>query len=206
MYLFVATRHGVSGKELERTLGVTYKTAYRMGQQIRDLMSKANGLEMLQGHVEIDETYVGGYRPGTRGRGAANKTIVMGLKERGGKMIAEVVPNTQMTTLRNVVLRNVEAGSTVSTDELYSYNLLKKDGYNHGFVKHSKKQWAAEKDGVKFSTNSVEGFWRLFKASVRSTHIHVSGKHMERYLGEFTFRSNHRAMENAMLDLLIGVL
>jgi len=59
---------------------------------------------------------------------------------------------------------------------------------------------------VKFSTNSVEGFWRLFKASVRSTHIHVSGKHMERYLGEFTFRSNHRQMENAMLDLLIGAL
>jgi transposase len=206
MYLFIATRHGVSGKELERTLGVTYKTAYRMGQQIRDLMGKTNGLEMLQGHVEIDEAYVGGYRPGKRGRGAAGKTIVMGLKERGGKMIAEVIPNTQTSTLRNVVLRNVEEGSTVSTDELISYNLLKGAGYTHGAVKHGAKQWSKEVDGVKFSTNSVEGFWRLFKASVRSTHIHISGKHMERYLGEFTFRSNHRQMENAMLDLLIGVL
>jgi transposase len=206
MYLFIATRHGVSGKELERTLGVTYKTAYRMGQQIRDVMGKANGLEMLQGHVEIDEAYVGGYRPGKRGRGAAGKTIVMGLKERGGKMIAEVIPNTQTSTLRNVVLRNVEEGSTVSTDELISYNLLKGAGYTHGAVKHGAKQWAKTENGVKFSTNSVEGFWRLFKASVRSTHIHISGKHMERYLGEFTFRSNHRHMENAMLDLLIGVL
>jgi len=206
MYLFVATRHGVSGKELERSLGVTYKTAYRMGQQIRDLMGKANGLEMLQGHVEIDEAYVGGYRPGKRGRGAAGKTIVMGLKERGGKMIAEVIPNIQTDTLRNVVLRNVEEGSTVSTDELISYNLLKGTGYIHGAVKHGAKQWAKTENGVKFSTNSVEGFWRLFKASVRSTHIHVSGKHMERYLGEFTFRSNHRLMENAMLDLLIGAL
>ena len=75
IYLFVATRHGVSGKELERTLGVTYKTAYRMGQQIRELMGKANGFEMLQGHVEADESYVGGYRPCKRGRGAAGKTI-----------------------------------------------------------------------------------------------------------------------------------
>lgn len=206
MYLFIATRHGVSGKELERTLGVTYKTAYRMGQQIRDLMTKANGLEMLQGHIEIDEAYVGGYRPGKRGRGAAGKTIVMGMKERGGKMIAEVIPNIQTSTLRNVVLRNVEEGSTVSTDELYSYNLLKGAGYTHGAVKHGAKQWARIEDGVKFSTNSVEGFWRLFKASVRSTHIHISGKHMERYLGEFTFRSNYRQMENAMLDLLIGAL
>ncbi len=206
MYLFIATRHGVSGKELERSLGVTYKTAYRMGQQIRDLMGKANGIQMLQGHVEIDEAYVGGYRPGKRGRGAAGKTIVMGLKERGGNIIAEVIPNTQHQTLRNVVERNVEAGSTVSTDELYSYNLLKGAGYTHGAVKHGAKQWAKEIDGVKFSTNSVEGFWRLFKASVRSTHIHVSGQHMERYLGEFTFRSNHRQMENAMLDLLIGAL
>ncbi|WP_298223713.1 IS1595 family transposase [Acidocella sp.] len=207
IYLFVSTRHGVSGKELERTLGVTYKTAYRMGQQIRDLMSKANGFEMLQGHIEADETYVGGYRPGKRGRGAAGKTIVMGLKERDGRLHAEVIPNVKTVTLREVVIRNVEPGTTVSTDELYAYGLLDGDGYKHGAVKHGAKQWAKKDiDGVKHHTNSVEGFWKLFKASVRSTHIHVSHKHMERYLGEFTFRSNHRQMENAMFDLLIGAL
>jgi hypothetical protein len=86
IYLFVVTRHGVSGKELQRALGVTYKTAWRMGQLIRDLMAKADGFEMLQGHVELDEAYVGGHRPGKRGRGAAGKTIVMGAKERGGKI------------------------------------------------------------------------------------------------------------------------
>lgn len=63
IYLFIATRHGVSGKELQRTLGVTYKTAWRMGQQIRDLMTKADGFAMLKGHVELDEAYVGGHRP-----------------------------------------------------------------------------------------------------------------------------------------------
>src|SRR5580692_7727665 len=80
IYLFVTTRHGVSGKELQRTLGVTYKCAYRMGMQIRTLMAKADGFEMLQGHVELDEAYVGGKRSGgKRGRGAPGKTIVMGL-------------------------------------------------------------------------------------------------------------------------------
>lgn len=207
IYLFVASRHGVSGKELERTLGVTYKTAYRMGQQIRGLMGKVDGFEMLQGHVELDEAYVGGYRPGKRGRGAAGKTIVMGLKERGGRLQAEVIPNVKRDTLREVVTRSIEPGSIVSTDELYSYGLLEGDGFRHGAVKHGAKQWAKKEiDGVKHHTNSVEGFWRLFKNSIKSTHIHVSHKHMERYLGEFTFRSNFRHMENAMFDLLIGAL
>ncbi|MCI0467278.1 MAG: IS1595 family transposase, partial [Beijerinckiaceae bacterium] len=70
IYLFIATRHGVSGKELQRTLGVTYKTAWRIGQQIRDLMGKADAFDILRGHVELDEAYVGGHRPGKRGRGA----------------------------------------------------------------------------------------------------------------------------------------
>lgn len=74
IYLFVTTRHGVSGKELQRTLGVTYKTAWRIGQHVRVLMSKADGFAMLKGHVEADEAYVGGHRPGKRGRGAAGKT------------------------------------------------------------------------------------------------------------------------------------
>ncbi|MEQ1889915.1 MAG: IS1595 family transposase [Alphaproteobacteria bacterium] len=208
IYLFVATRHGVSGKELERTLGVTYKTAWRMGQQIRKLMAVVDGFEALKGHVELDEAYVGGKRPGKRGRGAAGKTIVMGLKERGGKIVAEVIPNVKMATLRGVVHRKVEAGSIVSTDELMSYGLLERDGYKHGQVTHSQKLWAYYdyRHGVTHHTNHVESFWGLFKASVRSTHIHVSAKYMDRYLSEFSFRSNHRHLENAMFDLLIGAI
>lgn len=208
VYLFVTTRHGVSGKELERTLGVTYKTAWRMGQQIRDLMAKADGFAMLQGHVEMDEAYVGGYRPGKRGRGAAGKTVVFGAKERGGKMHAEVIPNIRKETLRGVVARTVQSGATVSTDELMSYGLLAGDGFDHGTVRHGVKEYARQDDetGVTHHVNHVENFWRLFKNSVKSTHIHVSAKHMDRYLREFTFRSNHRAMENAMLDLLLGAL
>lgn len=208
IYLFVTTRHGVSGKELERSLGVTYKTAWRMGHQIRKLMEQADGFAMLQGHIEADEAYVGGRRPGKRGRGAEGKTIVMGLKARGGRMTAEAIPNVKKATLREVVLRKVESGATVSTDELFSYGLLTSDGYQHGAVKHGAKEWSYYdyRHGVMHHTNNVESFWRLFKKSVASTHIHVSAKYMNRYLSEFTFRSNHRQMENAMFDLLIGAV
>jgi transposase-like protein len=205
IYLFVTTRHGVSGKELERTLGVTYKCAYRIGMQIRKLMAAADGFEMLKGHIEADETFVGGYRRRRPQRGAPwyyGKTIVMGLKERGGRMMTQVVPNTKTDTLRRVVLRNVERGSVVSTDDLRAYSLLKHDGYTHGVVRHLVKEYARGEH----HTNHVESFWRLFKASIRSTHIHVSPKYMDRYLGEFTFRSNHRAMTNAMFDLLIAAV
>jgi len=171
MYLFCTTRHGVSGKELQRQLGVTYKTAWRMGQQIRELTMQAQGFDaLLAGHVELDEAYVGGRRSGgKRGRGAPGKTIVMGLAERGGNMKAVVIPNVKKDTLRGVVLGNVEPGSVVSTDELYSYNLLTGDGYTHGTVKHGRKEYSHYdyRTGETFHVNTVEGFWRLFKASVR---------------------------------------
>jgi len=181
IYLFVTTRHGVSGKELERTLGVTYKTAWRMGQQIRVLMAKADGFEILQGHVEADEAIIGGHRP--RPNYMSNKTIVLGIKERGGRMHTEVIKNARTDSLRGPVLRTVARGSTVSTDEHRAYGLLKRDGYVHGFVRHIDGEY--ERDG--HHTNNVENFWKLFKNSIRSTHIHVSGKYMDRYLKEFTF-------------------
>lgn len=206
IYLFVTTRHGVSGKELQRQLGVTYKTAWRIGMKIRELIAGDDDMSKLVGHVEMDETYVGGKRPGKRGRGAAGKTIVMGMKEKGGRVRTFIIPNVKMPTLRGVVLRNVEKGAIVSTDELLSYGLLDGDGYKHGRVTHSEKIWKRYdyRTGHEHDTNSIESFWKLFKASVRSTHIHVSSKYMDRYLSEFEFRSNHREKQNAMFDLLIA--
>lgn len=169
IYLFVTTRHGVSGKELQRTLGVTYKTAWRMGQQIRMLMGKADGFEKLKGHVEADEAYVGGRRRGKRGRAAAGKTIVMGMKERGGRIATEVIPNVKMGSLKRAMNKHVERGSTVSTDELFSYDLLKFDGYEHGQVTHSAKEW---KRG-EHHTNSVRVFLeavQIFGAQHPHTH------------------------------------
>jgi transposase len=109
-------------------------------------------------------------------------------------------------TLRDVALTNVEPGSVVSTDELMSYGLLTGDGFTHGRVSHGKGEWSwyDYRTGETFHTNSVEGFWRLFKASVRSTHIHISGEKMPLYLAEFVYRSNHRQFGNGMFDLLLS--
>jgi len=204
IYLFVTTRHGVSGKELERQLGVTYKTAWRMGQQLRLLISASEEFRMLKGHVEADETFIGGRRPKAVAR--SNKTVIVGMKERDGLIQTEVAPDTKKNTLFNVITGNVERGSTVSTDEWQGYNLLTEEGYVHGSVNHRSKEWAKidPETGANHHVNGVESFWRLFKRSIASTHIHVSQKYMQRYLDEFTFRSNNRHMGNAMFDLLIA--
>ena len=135
-------------------------------------------------------------------------TIVMGLISRDGPMKAVVIPNVKKDTLRGVVLDNVEPGSIVSTDELYSYNLLTGDGFTHGAVKHGAKEYAHYdyRTGETFHVNTVEGFWRLFKASVRSTHVQISAKYMQRYVSEFTFRATNRDRVNGMFDLLVGAL
>lgn len=208
IYLFVVTRHGVSAKEIERQLGVTYKTAWRMGQQIRTLMAKADGFEAMVGHVEADETYVGGRaKGGKRGRATdSNKTVVAGLAQRGGRKVAQVVPNASTKSLKPFILENVAPGTIISTDEHGGYRLLTSYDYQHGRVNHSKEEWSRTVDGVRHSTNDLEAFWSLFKRSVASTHISVSRKYMDRYLNEFTFRSNHRQMKNAMFDLLIGAV
>jgi transposase len=209
MWLFCTTRHGVSGKELQRQIGVTYKTAYRMGMQIRKLTEKAESFDsMLSGHIELDEAYVGGKaKDGTRGRGASGKTVVFALAERNGRIKARVVQNAQTVSLRPIVHELVERGSTISTDELRSYGLLTKDGYRHGRVNHAQGEYARYVcKSLTYHVNTCEGFFRLFKASVRSTHIHISGKHMQRYLDEFTFRANHRERVNGMFDLLVEAL
>src|SRR3546814_1071855 len=123
-------------------------------------------------------------------------------------MKAVVIPDVKKDTLRNVVLDNVEPGSVVSTDELYSYNLLTGDGFTHGAVKHGAKEYAHYdyRTGETFHVNTVEGFWRLFKASIRSTHVQITSKHMQRYLSAFTFRATNRDRVNGLFDLLVGEL
>jgi hypothetical protein len=170
-----------------------------MGQQIRSLMERADTFQALRGHVEMDEAYVGGKRPKSKW-GGAGKTIVFGLKQRGGRTVTQIVPDASMPTLKKVVLETVEPGTKVSTDEWPSYGLLNKHGYDHGTVNHRAYEFARGEH----HTNGIESFWRLFKHSVRGTHVHVSPKHMQKYLNEFTFRANHREKQNAMFDLLIA--
>lgn len=200
MYLFTTTRHGVPAKELQRQLGVTYKTAWRMGHELRKYIAQIDGDPPLGGHVEADEVYLGGRRKGKRGRGAPGKTIVFGMVERGGDAITRVVPNTKRKTLYAHIRENIKEGTTISTDEWVAYKTLPKLGYRHGVVDHSRDQWV----NGDAHTNTIEGFWSMLKRSIRGTHIHVSSKHMSKYLAEFEYRFNMRHQPHLMFDRLLA--
>jgi transposase-like protein len=199
MYLFTTSRHGVPAKELQRQLGLTYKTAWRMAHEIRKYMGQVDGDNGLSGHVEADETFVGGRRKGIRGRGAAGKTVVFGMVERGGDVMTKIVKNAKRKTLYPLIEKAIKKGSTISTDEFRSYGTLGKQGYTHGTVEHGAKQYV---NGI-HHVNSLEGFWSQIKRSIKGTHIHVSKKHLAKYLGEFEFRYNMRAIPYLMFDRLL---
>ena len=201
MYLFTTTRHGVAAKELQRQLGVTYKCAWRMGHELRKYMAKVDGETPLGGVVEVDETYIGGKRSGgKRGRGAPNKTVVFGMLERGGDVMTKVVPKVQKKTLQPIIKGNVEQGSTVHTDELKSYSGLSKAGFEHETVNHGAGEYV---DGD-CHVNGIEGFWARLKLSIRGTHVHVSRKHLQKYVKEFEYRYNMRQNPGRMFDRLLA--
>ena len=202
MYLFTTSRHGVPAKELQRQLGVTYKCAWRMGHEIRKYMSNVDGDSGLSGHVEMDETYVGGREKNARGRPSKNskKTAIFGMVERNGDVITRVIPNASKAVLIPIIKEHVTEGSEISTDDWNSYNKLHEHGYKHGIVKHQLNQWV---NGINH-TQTIEGFWSQIKRSIRGTHIHVSKKHMAKYLGEFEYRYNMRSNPSLMFDRLLA--
>ncbi len=198
MYLLTASKNGVSAKELQRQLGVTYKTAWRIAHELRKLMANADDDSPLSGHVEIDETYVGGRKPkikGFTGRGAKGKTTVFGMLERGGSVRAGPVPNARRKTLAPIVMKNVQRGSIVSSDEWVAYHDLAKWGYKHGKVQHSAKEYVS---GI-HHVNSLEGYWSQLKRSIRGTHVHASPKHLWKYISEFSYRYNMRKEGHATM-------
>ncbi|MCK5262398.1 MAG: IS1595 family transposase [Gammaproteobacteria bacterium] len=202
MYLFTTSRHGVPAKELQRQLGVTYKCAWRMGHEIRKYMADTDGDNGLSGHVEVDEAYIGGkdnlVGMPTAKRGS-KKVGVLGMVQRGGDIITRVIPDATIKSLLPHVVMNVKFGSTISSDELSAYKHLYKFGFNHSFVRHSIKQW---KRGI-HHTNTIEGYWSHLKKSISGTHIHVSRKHMAKYLGEFEYRYNMRDVPHIMFNRLL---
>lgn len=199
IYLFTTTRHGVPAKELERQLGVSYPTAFRMSHEIRKYMARVDGDPTLGGHCEADETFIGGRQHG-RGPGrGTNKMIVLGMLERGGDVITRVVPEVSRYSLFPHIERNIEKGSTISTDQLGVYAKLPTLGYKHGAVDHSKEEWVRGPH----HTNSLEGFWSQLKRSIRGTHVHVSAKYLANYCREFEFRYNLRHSPQMMFRKLM---
>jgi len=200
IFEMATTRSGYSAMELQRKTGVTYKTAWRMFRQIRKLLDENEG--KLFGEVEADETYVGGARHGKRGRGADGKVPVIGIVERKGKIIAEVAPNVKQSTIVPFIVNNVAPDAVVYTDEFHSYDNLTRIGFAHKRVNHSAKIYVK---GMAH-TNTIEGFWSLFKRGVSGVYHAVSPKYLQSYVNEYAFRYNHRYDETPMFQLMLNQL
>ena len=197
IFLMTTHKNGVSAKTIERQVGVTYKTAWRMCHQIRKLMQQ--GGDMFDGTVEADETYIGGKRRGKRGRGAEGKTPVFGIHKREGDVMAKAVENTKASTVMSVMREHVRIGANLMTDEYRSYGNAKYVGYKHETVRHGAKEYVRGK----VHTNTIEGFWSQLKRSMDGTHHSVSAKHLQKYLNEHVWRWNLRASSEPLFYQLL---
>lgn len=203
MFLFTTTRNGVAAKRVEREIGVTYKTAWRMCHEVRKYMAALDSDDPLGGPgsvVEVDETAIGGTAKGSRGRYVGNKPMVLGMLEKDGELVTRVVPNVKMHNLVPVVHEHILPGTHIHTDALPSYQHLGKQGYRHSIVRHQWKEYVGSEGQT---VNRIEGFWSILKRGINGTYIHVSEKHLAKYLGEFEYRWNMRAVPHLMLDRLL---
>lgn len=202
MYLMGSTRCGISAKQIQRETGVTYKTAWRMFKQIRTLLVDD---VMLEGSsVEMDETYVGGKRrTGRRGRpatGEGNKTCVVGMVERKGKVIALATNDSTRKTLHGIAKEYILPSSIVYTDELSAYHGLEKiNGYDHRRINHSTGVYVMGD----VHTNTIEGFWSLVKRGIGGVYHSVSRKYLQSYLDEYSFRYNRRNSGNLIFRSIL---
>lgn len=196
IYLFSVSKNGVSAKEIERHLGVTYKTAWRMAKQVRSMMSEEGG--KLSGIIEADETYIGG-KTDSKDK-FNNKTAVIGIVEKKkdiGRVKAFTSPQANASNTMPFLRKNIEANSILHTDDSKIYYRAK-DSFSHESVNHSQLEYV--RGGV--HTNTIEGFWGQMKRSIDGTYHCVSPKYLQLYVQEFVYRYNNR-MVPVCLDLLV---
>jgi transposase len=209
MYVMASTRCGISAKQLERERGVTYKTAWRMFNLIRNKLMADDGAP-LTGAVEADETLIGGRMRNSHRREREKmgwdrkrydnerKTMVFAVVEREGRVKAQIIPNSSGPTLRGAVRENVTPGTTLYTDEWVGYRTLEAD-YPHLTIRH--------RDGIYAQgtthTQTIEGFFGLLKNALRGVHHGVSDRWLQSYLNEYAWRYNNRGPRNTMFRDLI---
>jgi hypothetical protein len=200
MWLMTATRGGISAKQLQRELGVTYKTAWRMAKQIRILMGKRDG-RLLQGIVETDESFFGGAGKNRRYVPHFNekpKDIIMGMVEREGRVVMKKIETTGRIALMEQIQKHVDPTATIMHDEFVGYKNLHKLGYDHHAVNHGKTYVVG-----KAHTNNVEGLWGRIKPGIKGVYRKVSSKYIESYMDEYCFRYNNRKKPNEMFEPLL---
>jgi transposase-like protein len=201
LWLLVNCKNGISSCEVARDLGITQKSAWFMLHRLRLAMQTGSFVKMGGGgsEVEVDETFIGGKARNMHvdkrerritGTGGKDKTAVMGILERGGKVRTAVVANRKKTVLQGHVRSHVAAGTALYSDALKSYDGLSKD-YAHKVVDHAE----CYVDG-KVHTNGLENFWSLLKRGINGTYVSVEPFHLFRYLDEQTYRYNNRKNMN----------
>jgi transposase len=206
VYLHSSTRCGISAKELEREIGVTYKTAWRMSTQIRSLLAQDD--DPLTGEVEVDETAYGGKprayenagltRPEAIARAKAKKTTVLGMVERKGRVRVKV-QDERSPKILDTVREHVLPAAIVYTDDWAGYSRLNETHRDHRRVRHSEKIYV---DGD-LTTNAIEGFFGHIKNGIRGVHHSVSRKYLQSYLDGYAFRYNARYEDRPIFWLIL---
>ena len=196
IWLVTSHKKGISSHQLARDLKTTQKTAWFMLQRIRKCFDIENN-NNLDNNVEVDETYIGGKNKNrhpekkvknSQGRSSKDKTPVVGMVERGGKLNAYQVGDVQTETLTHEVIRNVKETANLYTDEWVGYKGVSII-YDHAIVKHGQGQYV----NGRVHTNTIEGFWSLLKRGIIGIYHFVSKKHLQNYVDEFVFRYNTRS-------------
>ena len=209
MYLMGSTRCGISAKQIQRETGVTYKTAWRIFNQVRKLLAEPEDMQLEGSTIEMDEMYHGGKRRRQGGQGrpshGSHKVAVIGMVERStanrpGRVIARVAENARRDTLHGLAKEYILPGSTVFTDDYVSYDGLEKHGYVHKRIRHSAKIYVSGD----IHTQAIEGFWSLVKRGIGGVYHNVSAKMLQSYLDEYAFRYNRRHMGNQQFRAILS--
>jgi transposase-like protein len=194
MHLMAASKKGMSSKQLQRMLNVSYKSAWFLSMRVREAM-RAEGAAPIGGEgktVESDETFVGGKKRNVhKGRPEPKKHAVHALVERGGQVRASHVADVSARTLRKAIAKHVDRKSTMNTDDALAYYHMSKEFAAHGVVNHSKDEYVS-KDG-QTHIQSAEAFFAILKRGVMGSFHSISEQHLQRYIDEFAFRWNNRS-------------
>jgi len=205
--LLCNAKKSISALQMQRDLGIHYRSAWHLNHRIREAMESPEGL--FGGTVEVDATFVGGKYDERRARAKYDKQAVAGVMQRTteaqhSKVVAKIVKREIATEMKAVIKAHVATGTNVMTDDHKAYKALSKNGWKHEIVAHTKDEWVRGN----VHTQGIENFWSLFKRGVIGSFHHVSVKHLHRYLDEFSFRFNNRESQDIfnmiVANLLIG--
>jgi len=198
IHVLASSKKGMSAHQLHRMIGVTYQTAWFMEHRIREAM-RDGGLAPMGGAggvVEVDETFIGRIE-GTEPKAGfvRHKNTVLTLVERGGSARSFHIEEATKEHIVPIINANLSRESDLMTDEAKRYEKIGKDFASHGVVDHSRKEYGYtdRKTGQKVNTNTVEGYYSIFKRGMKGVYQHCGEKHLHRYLAEFDFRYSNRA-------------